>query len=55
MSPERLARTTGQVAHYQLPEAPDSGDTELDTLEALHPGELEASSGKRSGRGGIPA
>jgi len=40
VSLERLALTTSQVARYALPQAPDSGDTELDALEALHPGEL---------------
>lgn len=37
---ERLALTPEQVSHYGLPQAPDSGDTELDALEALHPGVL---------------
>ncbi len=38
---ERLALTVEQVEEYSLPQAPASGDTELDALEALHPGELE--------------
>jgi hypothetical protein len=38
---ERLVLNTEQVDYYGLPQAPDSGDTELDALEALHPGELE--------------
>jgi hypothetical protein len=38
---ERLALTAGQVGDYGLPQAPETGDTELDALEALHPGELE--------------
>jgi hypothetical protein len=32
--------TAEQVARYGLPKAPDSGATELDALQALHPGEL---------------
>jgi len=37
---ERLALTEEQVSEYNLPKAPDSEDTELDALEALHPGLL---------------
>lgn len=37
---ERLALTTEQVERYQLPKAPDTDATELDALEALHPGVL---------------
>jgi hypothetical protein len=38
---ERLALTAAQVEQYSLPPAPDTGATELDALEALHPGVLE--------------
>jgi hypothetical protein len=36
-----IVLTDEQVERYGLPKAPDSGATELDALEALHPGELE--------------
>lgn len=39
---ERLALTAEQVERYRLPKAPDKKQTELDALEALHPGELAA-------------
>jgi hypothetical protein len=37
---ERLVLTVEQRDYYGLPQAPDTGDTELDALEALRPGEL---------------
>jgi Skp family chaperone for outer membrane proteins len=37
----RLALTPEQIAHYNLPVSEDGDRTELDALEALHPGELE--------------
>jgi hypothetical protein len=37
---EPLALTREQVERYHLPKAPDKKQTELDALEALHPGEL---------------
>ena len=40
ISLEPLALTAGQVQRYELPKAPDKKQTELDALEALHPGEL---------------
>jgi hypothetical protein len=35
-----IALTREQVARYHLPKAPDKRQTELDSLEALHPGTL---------------
>jgi hypothetical protein len=37
-----VALTAEQVARYNLPQAPDSGNVELDALIALHPGALES-------------
>jgi hypothetical protein len=40
ISLEPLALTAEQMERYNLPKAPDKKQTELDALEALHPGEL---------------